>query len=84
MYTGMEMHTETEMYTGMEMHTETEMYTGMEMHTGMEMQTETAMYTGCITFLIMLVLQQLNFEEEKNKTFHWDLILDCWRESPEW
>lgn len=76
MYTGMEMHTETEMYTGMETHT--------EMYTGMEMYTETEMYTGCTTFLIMLVLQQLNFEKEKKRLFHWVLILDCWHESPEW
>ena len=51
------MHTETEMYTGMETHT--------EMYTGMEMYTETEMYTGCTTFLIMLVLQQLNFEKKE-------------------
>ena len=44
MYTGTEMHTETEMHTGMETHTETEMYPGMEMH------TETAMYTRCTIF----------------------------------
>ena len=70
MYTGTEMHTETEMHTGMETHTETEMYPGMEMH------TETAMYTRCTIFFNDAGVAAAEFwgEKKEHSTEIWSWI----------